>query len=65
MPPKGIGEVKVTFSPRGYKGKLKKTITVYSNDPANPTISLTVIANVAIPSNWEAPQTSTPATSSF
>jgi hypothetical protein len=52
IPPGGVGEVKATFESKGYQGEVKKTITVESNDPENPTLRLTlngtVVAEVTI-----------------
>ncbi len=36
------GEIKVNFSTQGREGHQEKTIIVYSNDPQNPQIVLTV-----------------------
>jgi hypothetical protein len=57
VPSKGIGEIKATFFPRGYKGKVKKSIYVQSNDPKNPTVKLSIIGNVSPPSQWIEKQT--------
>lgn len=44
--PKEIGEIRVTFNSGRFKGKVGKRVYVYSNDPDNPTVHLTVSANV-------------------
>ncbi len=48
IPPGGEGEIEVTFSTGRKKGRQKKSITVTSNDPENPTtrISVTVLIEV-------------------
>ncbi len=40
------GEIKATLNPIGKRGKIKKTISVMTNDAANPKITLTLIAEV-------------------
>lgn len=42
IPPGGDGEIKVTFDPRGYRGKIKKTVSVYSNDPNRSVVQLAI-----------------------
>jgi hypothetical protein len=42
IPPGGEGEIKATLSTRNVKGKVRKTITVSSNDPVNPKITLSL-----------------------
>ena len=45
----GPGEsstIAVTFNARGRRGKQQKTVTVFSNDPVNPTQQLTIKARV-------------------
>ena len=40
------GTIAVTFDSQGRRGKQQKTITVFSNDPLNPTQQLTITAEV-------------------
>jgi len=42
VPPGVTGVIKVTFETRKYKGKLTKSIFVYSNDPDEPKIELKI-----------------------
>ena len=42
-------QVIVTFNSAGRRGRQEKTITVFSNDPTNPTQQLTIKANVNAP----------------
>ncbi len=44
--PKEMGEIRVTFNSGRYRGKVGKGVYVYSNDPDNPTVYLTVSADV-------------------
>lgn len=46
IPPGGVGEVKVTFRSRGYQGKIRKSITVETNDPDNQRVALSVAGEV-------------------
>ena len=46
IPPGGVGEVKATFSSKGYQGKVKKSVTVETNDPDNPKVSLSILGEV-------------------
>ena len=46
IPPKGEGEIKVTYSAGKRKGKQSKSIQVVSNDPVHPTLSLKVEGEV-------------------
>lgn len=55
--PKGNGEIRAMLSPRGYKGRVKKTIYIECNDPVTPTVRLTLIASIASPSPWLSPET--------
>ncbi len=52
IPPGGVGEIKATFRSRGYNGKVKKAITVETNDPDDPRVRLSlsgeVIAEVSV-----------------
>ena len=41
--------IKVTFNSANRRGKQQKTITVFSNDPTNPTQQLTITAEVNAP----------------
>lgn len=40
------GEIKVKFNTQGRMGINRKTITVSSNDPANPTVTLTITCDI-------------------
>ena len=40
------GEIKVNFSTQGREGHQEKTIIVYSNDPQNPQVVLTVKSDI-------------------
>ncbi len=42
IPPGGVGEVKVTFRTKGYQGKIKKSVTVETNDSENQRVALSV-----------------------
>lgn len=42
--------VKVTFNSRGKRGRQSKSITVITNDPKTPTITLRITSNVSVPS---------------
>ncbi|MGR3293067.1 MAG: DUF1573 domain-containing protein [Candidatus Scalindua sp.] len=44
--PGETGEVKATFNSRSYGGKIKKTISVLSNDPNSPNHKLTISGEV-------------------
>ena len=46
IPPGGVGEVKATFLSKGYQGKVKKSITVETNDPDNPQVKLSIYGEV-------------------
>jgi hypothetical protein len=46
IPPGGVGEIKATFSSKGYQGKVKKSLTVETNDPDNPKVSLSILGEV-------------------
>lgn len=41
--------IQVTFNSAGRRGKQQKTVTVFSNDPTNPTQQLTITAEVSAP----------------
>jgi len=42
VPPGGEGKVTLRVDLKGYQGNVKKTATVFSNDPQNPRVVLTV-----------------------
>jgi len=46
VPPGGVGEVKATFLSKGFQGKVKKTLTVETNDPDNPRTGLSIFGEV-------------------
>ncbi len=46
VPPGGEGEIDVTFDTNHRGGDIRKSITVFSNDPANPRLELEIHANV-------------------
>jgi len=48
IPPGGEGKIEVTFDSKNRKGQQRKTITVESNDPRYPTVSLHVSALIEI-----------------
>ena len=54
IPPGGEGIIEVTFDTGRKKGKLKKTITVESNDPAKPKATLHVSALIEVEFGFEA-----------
>jgi hypothetical protein len=41
--------IKVTFDSSGKRGRQSKTITVITNDPKNPTVTLRVSCNILVP----------------
>ncbi len=43
------GDVKVTFNTRGYSGEVSKYVYVYTNDPKNPRVMLSVSAHIEVP----------------
>jgi hypothetical protein len=43
------GDIEVTFNTRGYSGEVSKYIYVYTNDPKNPRVMLSVSAHIEIP----------------
>jgi hypothetical protein len=53
IPPGGEGKIEVSFDTKGKRGTQKKTITVTSNDPVNPTTTLSVSATVVIEFGFE------------
>jgi Protein of unknown function (DUF1573) len=44
--PGNTGEIKATFNTGSYRGKVKKTIAVLSNDPATPSHKLTISGEI-------------------
>jgi hypothetical protein len=40
------GEIKITFNTGGRSGNISKTVTVTSNDPANPQVTLTFTCEI-------------------
>lgn len=40
------GEIKVNFSTQGREGHQEKTIVVYSNDPENPQVAITISCEI-------------------
>jgi hypothetical protein len=44
--PGKTAELKVTFDSRGFKGEIKKSIYVHSNDPQHPIIQLRIESRV-------------------
>ena len=44
--PGGEGKITATFNPAGRNGREVKTVTVYLDDPATPTLQLQIIADV-------------------
>ncbi|MBN1496891.1 MAG: DUF1573 domain-containing protein [Spirochaetes bacterium] len=46
MPAGGSGQIEVTFKTGAHTGKMSKSIIVYSNDPVQKTVRLTVSATV-------------------
>jgi hypothetical protein len=46
IPPGGSGEIEVTYSTAGRRGRAEKTVTVNTNDPKTPTTTLTIKADV-------------------
>jgi len=43
------GDIKVTFNTRGYSGEVSKYIYVYTDDPKNPRVMLSVTAYIEVP----------------
>ncbi|MGD0897098.1 MAG: DUF1573 domain-containing protein [Thermoguttaceae bacterium] len=48
IPPGGVANVKVVWNPHGTLGPYRKTVTVRSNDPHQPEITLTVVGEVTV-----------------
>ena len=46
IPPGGVGEVKATFRSKGFQGKVKKSLTVETNDPDNRQVRLSIFGEV-------------------
>jgi hypothetical protein len=46
IPPGGDGTIDVTFDTTREHGHVARTITVYSNDPAQPVTTLTLVADI-------------------
>ncbi len=53
IPPGGEGKIEVSFNSGRRKGKQKKTITVESNDPANPKATLHILALIEVEFDFE------------
>jgi hypothetical protein len=49
IPPGGEGNIRLTVRTRGYQGNIQKSARVYSNDPVNGTIRLSVKGFVKTP----------------
>jgi mono/diheme cytochrome c family protein len=52
IPPGGEGAIEMTFDPAGQHGSVRKSLAVSSNDPARPTVLLTLraqVKSVAVP----------------
>jgi hypothetical protein len=48
IPPGAEGKVNLLVRTKGYQGKIRKTATVYTNDPSMPTFILEVRAHVQV-----------------
>ncbi len=46
IPPGGVGEIKATFRSKGTQGKVRKAITVQTNDPDNERVRLSLYGEV-------------------
>jgi hypothetical protein len=46
IPPGGVGEIKASFRSKGFQGKVKKTVTVETNDPDNRHMRLSIMGHV-------------------
>jgi len=53
IPPGKTGEIKTTFTFGGRKGKQTKSIYVYSNDPSDSKVTLTITGNIVPPFDVE------------
>lgn len=49
IPPGGTGKVRWTMNTAGYQGKIRNSVTLYSNDPKSPVAKITVEALVQVP----------------
>lgn len=49
IPPGGRGEIKATFNSRGKRGIVRKTITVTTNETAQPAVTLNLVADIGAP----------------
>ena len=49
LPPQGEAKIDVTVSTAGRRGRLSKTVRVYSNDPKTPVARLVVSADIDAP----------------
>ena len=49
IPPGGEGKIRLTVRTRGYQGNIQKSARVYSNDPVNSAIRLSVKGYVKAP----------------
>jgi mono/diheme cytochrome c family protein len=52
VPPGGTGSMTVTYDPAGQSGGVRKTLTVFTNDPVHPRTILTLLAKV-VPNDEE------------
>ncbi len=46
LKPNETGKLKIEFDTKNLSGQIARTVTLYSNDPKNPTRVLTLIANI-------------------
>jgi hypothetical protein len=46
IPPGGVGEIKASFRSKGFQGKVRKTVTVETNDPDNQRVRLSLLGKV-------------------
>jgi len=53
--PGKTGRLRISFNPKGQKGKVSRTVTVYSNDPANETLRLKLAVQVVEPGEESKP----------
>jgi hypothetical protein len=49
IPPGGEGKIRLTVRTKGYQGNIQKSARVYSNDPVNSTIRLSIKGYVKTP----------------
>ena len=56
IPPGGEGKIDVTFKTKGKQGKQTKKVTVTTNDPDNPTVYLTVSAEIVVQFGFSTPR---------